>query len=396
MYSRLDNDSVITYIYNNISLFNKREKLTCEEISDGNLNLVFRVKSLENKKSVIVKQSLPSLRIDETIKLCLERIDLEYKYLEYTKRLQPDSVPEVYHFNKEMKVMVMEDLYDYEVLRSRLINGSKNENIGEQIGKFLAKSLFFTSDLYLGQLEKKELVKSFINPELCKITEDLVFTQPYYECEKNNIDPWLKVKVKEIIDDVELKKSVAALRNKFMNNTAALLHGDLHIGSIMVSNSKAKIIDGEFTFFGPMGFDIGAFIANVLLNYLSQEAHIEEMDVRESYKNYLKDIILDTWNVFEDEFKIFWKEFVKCPVEANEEYMNEYIQEIFEDALGYAGCKMIRRIYGLAHVNDIDLIGDIHIKEKVQNKALSFGRELIVKRKEFYNINNVIKKVSTY
>ena len=76
--------------------------------------------------------------------------------------------------------------------------------------------------------------------------------------------------------------------------------------------------------------------------------------------------------------------------------MNEYIQEIFEDALGYAGCKMIRRIYGLAHVNDIDSIGDIHIKEKVQNKALSFGRELIVKRKEFYNINNVIKKVSTY
>ena len=38
MYSRLDNDSVITYIYNNISLFNKREKLTCEEISDGMKN----------------------------------------------------------------------------------------------------------------------------------------------------------------------------------------------------------------------------------------------------------------------------------------------------------------------------------------------------------------------
>ena len=78
------------------------------------------------------------------------------------------------------------------------------------------------------------------------------------------------------------------------------------------------------------------------------------------------------------------------------EYMNEYIQEVFEDAMGYAGCKMIRRIYGLAHVSDIDSIVDKEAKEKVQNKALDLGRELIVKRKEFYNINNLIEKVTMY
>ena len=396
MYYRLDNEEIINYVKNSTNLFSKKEKLSSEEISDGNLNLVFRVKSSDNNRSVIIKQSLPSLRIDETMKLCLERIDLEYKYLTYIKNIQPKLVPEVYHFDKKMKVIIMEDLYSHEVLRNILIQGIKSKNIGSEVGSFLAKSLFFTSDLYLEQLKKKRLVKDFINPELCKITEDLVFTQPYYECEKNNIDPWLMPKVKEIIGDEELKKSVAKLRYKFMNNSASLLHGDLHTGSIMVNKDGVKIIDGEFAFFGPMGFDIGAFIANIILNYLSQEVHMEEVDSRKEYKEYLRTIILDTWNKFESEFRMLWSEFIQCPLEATDEYMNEYIQEVFEDTIGYAGCKMIRRIYGLAHVSDIDSIIDKKAKEKVQNKALARGRALIVKRKEFYNINNLIEKVTMY
>ncbi|WP_300259341.1 S-methyl-5-thioribose kinase [Clostridium sp.] len=253
MYYRLDNEEIINYVKNGTNLFSKKEKLSSEEISDGNLNLVFRVKSSDNNRSVIIKQSLPYLRIDETMKLCLERIDLEYKYLTYIKNIQPKLVQEVYHFDKKMKVIIMEDLYSHEVLRNILIQGIKSKNIGSEVGSFLAKSLFFTSDLYLEQLKKKRLVKDFINPELCKITEDLVFIQPYYECKKNNIDPWLMPKVKEIIGDEELKKSVAKLRYKFMNNSASLLHGDLHTRSIMVNKDGVKIIDGEFAFFGPMG-----------------------------------------------------------------------------------------------------------------------------------------------
>ena len=34
---------------------------------------------------------------------------------------------------------------------------------------------------------KKALVKSFINPELCEITEDLVLTEPYNDLNKRNI-----------------------------------------------------------------------------------------------------------------------------------------------------------------------------------------------------------------
>ncbi len=63
------------------------------------------------------------------------------------------------------------------------------------------------------------------------------------------------------------------------------------------------------------GFDIGAFIANIILNYLSQEVHMEEVDSRKEYKEYLRTIILDTWNKFESEFRMLWQLELKCDTE---------------------------------------------------------------------------------
>ncbi len=37
------------------------------------------------------------------------------------------------------------------------------------------------------------------------------------------------------------------------------------------SPSETKVIDPEFAAYGPFGFDIGQFIANLLLNALSRE-----------------------------------------------------------------------------------------------------------------------------
>ena len=50
----------------------------------------------------------------------------------------------------------------------------------------------------------------------------------------------------------------------------------------------------------------------------------------------------------------------------------------------------------LSHRVEVEAATAEQAKEKVQNKALDLGRELIVKRKEFYNINNLIEKVTMY
>ena len=55
------------------------------------------------------------------------------------------------------------------------------------------------------------------------------------------------------------------MKLKFLTDAQALIHGDLHTGSIMVTDSDTRAIDPEFAFFGPMGFDIGALIGNLLI-----------------------------------------------------------------------------------------------------------------------------------
>ena len=71
-------------------------------------------------------------------------------------------------------------------MRKGLIAGTLYPRFVEDIATFLARTLFFTSDLALPAAEKKEGIAAFAgNHALCKITEDLIFTDPYRVAEQN-------------------------------------------------------------------------------------------------------------------------------------------------------------------------------------------------------------------
>ena len=56
----------------------------------------------------------------------------------------------------------------------------------DDITTFLARTLFFSSDLAVPAAQKKEGIAAFAgNHALCKITEDLIFTDPYRVAEQN-------------------------------------------------------------------------------------------------------------------------------------------------------------------------------------------------------------------
>jgi len=119
----------------------------------------------------------------------------------------------------------------------------------------MVNTLLLTSDVVLDHKKKKEMVKSFINPELCEISEDLVYTEPFNDYNKRNIvfplnQDWV---TKEIYQDKELIMEAAKLKFEFMTNAQALIHGDLHTGSIFINPDSTKVFDPEFAFYGPMG-----------------------------------------------------------------------------------------------------------------------------------------------
>jgi 5-methylthioribose kinase len=66
-----------------------------------------------------------------------------------------------------------------------------------------------------------------------------------------------------------------------------------------------------------------------------------------------------------------------------------FIQSLFSDALLFAGCSMIRRIVGIAHVADFESIESKDVRAVCEVRALRLGRELLVNRGAYASIEAV-------
>ena len=268
-------EDVKRYAVEVLHFFQPDEETDCIEIGDGNINYVFQVRSCKDGRSVIVKQADKLLRSSGR-PLDLYRNKIEAETLKLESSLAPNFIPQVYHYDETMAALSMEDISAYKNLRKELAADRVYDHLSENLATFLAESMLPTTDLVMDRQEKKKQVKFFTNPELCDITEDLVLTEPY--CaepmnprNKNIVTPGHEEFVREFLyEDEALHAEVAALRNGFMNNAQALIHGDLHSGSIFANEQGIKIIDPEFAFYGPMGYDIGNVIGNLFFAWANK------------------------------------------------------------------------------------------------------------------------------
>ncbi|MCB1805127.1 MAG: S-methyl-5-thioribose kinase, partial [Candidatus Competibacteraceae bacterium] len=211
--------------------------------------------------------ALPYVRlVGESWPLPLSRAHFEQRALREQAQHAPGLVPEIYHYDEALALIAMELLEPHIIMRKGMIQGIEYPQFAEHITDFMARSLFFSSDLALSAAEKKARMAVFCgNTALCKITEDLVFTEPYMLAENNRwTSPQLDADAQAIRTDSALKVGVSELKLKFLTSAQALIHGDLHTGSIMLTQTDTRVIDPEFAFYGPIGFDLGACIANLL------------------------------------------------------------------------------------------------------------------------------------
>ncbi|WHY87875.1 S-methyl-5-thioribose kinase [Neobacillus novalis] len=367
-----------------LNLFSDNPELSCKEIGDGNLNLVFHIVDEKNGKGVIIKQALPYAKVvGESWPLTLKRAKIEADALKIFGSIAPNYVPEVYYTNDVLAVTVMEDLSHLLIARKGFIKGETYPLLSQHLGEYLARTLFFTSDYGLSPSVKKEQVQQFINPELCKITEDLIFTDPFYDAETNEFEAGLRAAVEDLWKDGELKFHVNVLKKSFLTEAEVLLHGDLHTGSIFADNSATKVIDPEFAFYGPAGFDIGQVFANLLFQVIVNEQN------QALFIKHLETV----WNVFEDQFTHLWNTENKENLAQSSAFLHYNLAKFFEDALGFAGCELIRRTIGLAHVADLDSIVEEQTRLAAKRKSLELGGILIKQRKEIKDLGAFIGTV---
>ncbi|WP_372739799.1 S-methyl-5-thioribose kinase [Neptunomonas sp.] len=365
----------------NTELFTDTSALRVEEIGDGNINFVYRITN--DQQSVIVKQALPYVRIiGEGWPLSLDRIRIEAQCLKEEGAWAADYVPAVYYFDLARSAFIMQDIGDHENLRHALIARRSLPELGRHLGEFLAETLFHTSDFYLDTYQKKAAVADYINPDLCKITEELFFLDPFCDHERNSVNPPLREAAEALWQDEALKIEAARLKYHFMNDAQALLHADLHSGSVFVKAEATQVIDPEFAFYGPMSFDIGSIIGNLLLNFAGQPGLEGAAEEKQDYREYLLNTIDTLWATFCSRFKTLVSEQCKDPVFASAGFVDAFIANTWRESMGYAGTELIRRTIGLAHVADLDCIEDINVRAVSEKFALDLGSALIKQRQE--------------
>jgi len=378
------------------------------EVGDGNLNLVFIVEGPAG--GVVVKQALPYVRlVGESWPLPLERAWFEYNALVEQARYAPRLTPKVRHFDRVQAMIVMEYLSPHVIMRKGLIAGIEYPRFAADIAEFLAETLFNTSVLAGSALEHKARVALFApNTALCRITEDLVFTDPYREAPLNRWNrPHLDAEKRAFEQDSALKVAAQARKHQFLTAAQALIHGDLHTGSIMLTREDTRVIDPEFAFVGPIGFDVGAVIGNLLLAFCAQDGHESSPGARDSYRVWILEQIAAVWNGLEARFLAHWR-----GAERGEAYeaslfhsaadhaaleagRARFMRTLFEDSLAFGGLKMIRRILGLAHVEDLESIADPARRAQSERKALHLAREIVLGAPAFSGIDDVLAAART-
>ena len=373
-------------------------KWKIDEVGDGNLNLVYTVSS--ESGNIIIKQALPYVRlVGDSWPLPLSRSFYEHEVLVRQAKRDPGSVPAIYYFDKEQAIIAMEMLLPHIILRKKLIAGEYINGLAQRLGEFCARNAFRGSDLSLQTADKKSDTAMFQgNLALMAITESLVFTEPYFEAEMNHHTEGLDPVVKTLRSDVKMKSEAQKMLMKFTSNTETLCHGDLHSGSVMCTDNETKVIDPEFGFYGPMGFDIGMLISNYLMAYFSQPGHRDSKKLSE-YQNWILKVIEETFETFRQEFKKLWNSertgilfpssMFEDQGDSSDFALNEMLEHIWQDAVAVCGIEMHRRVLSLAHNADFEEINDTKKRSQLEARNLMMGRELILNNKSIKNASEL-------
>ena len=123
--------------------------------------------------------------------------------------------------------------------------------------------------------------------------------------------------------------------------------------------------------------------------------------MRDEYREWLLTLAEGFWNGFSSRFLALWAKnpvgdaftgilfesiAERCAFEAER---HRFVSNLFEDSLRFAGAKMIRRILGLAHVEDLESIENTRVRAGCELNALELARKLILDAPSFGHIRHV-------
>ena len=379
----LTQDTVAQYVTekaSQIGVFPPNASLSAICIQGGNVNFAFCVKS-DCGKSVFVKQAPEYVAIfgPDGLPLTSTRIQKEVAVMkEWTTILGGEAdvyLPKLYYFDDKNKVFVMEFLEDFVLLDHHLLGSSLTPTtelaIAMQLGEFMAQTHLATHSSKISTERAAFLTTEYENRALRDIQLEYVFTKAYSE-ESTQITTKFKV-------DEQFLAEIDALKARYNGDVGSgnfsLCHGDLHPGSVMIKigdrsqspSTQVRVIDPEFTVFGPPGLDVGSLFSGYILAAVHQSyAQTDSVSKVECVSSITKGVAA-AWECYSSIMK-------------QGGVTDEIIREIEVETVGFAVAEVCRTALGFAGGRLWLQFDDTNVHNLAVETALSIVKKCMTAR----------------
>ena len=409
MYEDLNLENIKDYVVERTGFFTSTDHLqvyefgTSEEDGDGFVNFLYRVWE-DGGNSVIVKQAKPYLRmidgIGENTPFVQSRNAMEASIMRIRGAITPEYIPEIYDVDKKNNIFICEDCGDLKIMRMELIKGKVYPNIPKSLGEFIAKSNFYTSEIYLSPEKHRELQEAYMNSKMRKVFETSLFLKDeHFTEDMESEDFFEKDPIRIEMGDMawasrELRVELLKLRHSHMKKAEVLVHGDLHTSNVMVGENAMKIIDMEYTYMGPASADSGYLMGSILYEYI-RWFYVPDVSPERCEKIRLA-VLKTMKGVIDSYFETFtkcFKEDARSTYKGYDEYCQYLLDVYFHEMVGYTGCQILSRVGHVVPLVDFDSIDDKQDHYEACRISLIIANHLVIHRNEIKNIDEMIEVI---
>jgi 5-methylthioribose kinase len=336
-------------------------------LADGRLNDVFLVRG--SSGSIVLKQGLPWVRIYPDWPLPAGRTRHEARVYQIVGPLVGALAPRLIGYDEAANVLLLEAIENAAPWSEALITGRADPEIARALGQFTARLSFGTSRFGADSARRAAIAAPAGESVLTDMMAHLVFTRPLEPDDAHASGHGLGGE--RVRADRELAAAIGGLGERYRTADEALIHGDLHIASVLVANGAPVVLDYEFARTGPVGFDLGLLWANILL-----AIPVAQMSPSGERAQALAGLLAESWQAFAGEFAA-----LAARSERSARDVDDWLGEVQSDAIGYTGCEILRRLVSGDLVVPLAVISD-QDRERAAGALLDLATEAVLRRAE--------------